>query len=771
MDSEAREPALLRRIEELAARAAEDEQPPEGPVLAAALTGLRAELGGLRAELGTLRADVTAVRSGVDASTGRLAGVVSSARTETEQLARRHEELAAKVVDLTEVVADVRDVLPGLRTALGEQPSSAAAVQAALSRLDDDTATRIETLANDLRRTLSAGLTQASAGSRAAETAWGEARSALEERLAAVEDTLDGLAERLEALTRDSIGSATDRIERVEAKLDELADRFFTDAVEAQAGWAESVRAALVDVAAAVDRSLGSLGDSLTGAVQASREAERGHIDAAVAELSEALRDAVGDLEDRIAVGRDSAAATAADLRGFLEGFQSGTEQRLEEVRSSLATGLASAREGLVGELQETLDRLVAANSDTRRLVEDEVGSLRGDLADALEEVRDRITTTVSRAQDAIGSSVEEQRSSFDDAVRSLRADVLDRVEESTAAVQSAMDDLRAGVSTAARTGEQTSARVDDFADTLSSLESVVSQMNADWDRRSSAAIDHATAAGEAAVAEFRTEIGGLLGALRTSVDASVARTAESGQLVNAATTRLVAAGQALLGYLARRDRELERERDRVLHEVLDEFAQGLSAKERRTVSDRVGSALERRRDARDAERYRRSRAGEPPLDVPDVPADLAALVEEVQPEPSAPAPRPSAPSPARDEAPAKKTAKTTAKKTAKKAANPAAKKSTKKAAKKSPAKSPEQAAKKASATPTDAPVDKAPAAAKKATAPAAATRPPRKAAKAAKVATWSKKTADAAPEPTSPSAGEQVNTTEPLDAEGTTRV
>src|SRR5690242_12591583 len=78
VDNDARGTSLLRRIEELAARAADEEQPPpEGPVLAAALTGLRAELGGLRADLGTLRADLSAVRAGVDASAGKLTGSMS----------------------------------------------------------------------------------------------------------------------------------------------------------------------------------------------------------------------------------------------------------------------------------------------------------------------------------------------------------------------------------------------------------------------------------------------------------------------------------------------------------------------------------------------------------------------------------------------------------------------------------------------------------------------------------------------------------------------
>ena len=62
---------------------------------------------------------------------------------------------------------------------------------------------------------------------------------------------------------------------------------------------------------------------------------------------------------------------------------------------------------------------------------------------------------------------------------------------------------------------------------------------------------------------------------LKASVDAGTQAVSGTTGLVTTATERLVTAGQALLGYLARRDEILEAERDRVLHEVLDEFARG----------------------------------------------------------------------------------------------------------------------------------------------------------------------------------------------------
>ena len=118
MENQTGTPALLRRIEELAARAADDDQHrPEGPVLAAALTGLRAELGGLRADLGTLRADLSAVRAGMDAGTGRLGGALEATRSQAEELGNRHDELAGKVDALADTMAEIKSALPELRVA------------------------------------------------------------------------------------------------------------------------------------------------------------------------------------------------------------------------------------------------------------------------------------------------------------------------------------------------------------------------------------------------------------------------------------------------------------------------------------------------------------------------------------------------------------------------------------------------------------------------------------------------------------------------------
>jgi hypothetical protein len=122
-----------------------------------------------------------------------------------------------------------------------------------------------------------------------------------------------------------------------------------------------------------------------------------------------------------------------------------------------------------------------------------------------------------------------------------------------------------------------------------------------------------------AEMSSLRGDLADAIEELRGQVESSVDRaggTVETALDANrAASAADLAATRTemseLVGYLAERDKWLESERDRVLHEVLAEFAQGLSGRRRRALSGRMHAIVERRRDARDAQRYRRLEAGQ----------------------------------------------------------------------------------------------------------------------------------------------------------------
>ena len=479
-------------------------------------------------------------------------------------------------------------------------------------------------------------MTQAAAGSRAAETAWTEARSASDERLAAIEDTLDGLAERLEAVTRDGYTSTDERLGRVESRLEEMSATLLPEAVASQERWGDEIRGALGHVATALDRSLGSLGESLTEAMRISADADRNHVDEVVSQLREALDEAVGVLDQRISLTRDNASAANADLRGFLSSFQAATEERLEDVRGALAGGLMEARP-------------TSSTSCVRRSTHSPPPTATRGGWSRKRSARCAATSPTHSKKCASGSrrrsparTTRSPAPSTGNGRSSVRSyencgpPCSTGSEESTATVATGLDELRGGVTSAARAGEVTTAHVTEFAETMASLEAIVAEMHADWDRRttprSTSSLPPARRRSASSVARCRRS--SLIS--RPPSTPARRRWADHRSSSPRRPSDWSTAGQALLGYLARRDEILEAQRDRIVHEVLDEFAQGLSAEGAAGDGERVGAALDRRRDARDADRYRRSAEGLPALDPPEVPADLSALTEPL-PEPKKP--------------------------------------------------------------------------------------------------------------------------------------
>jgi predicted nuclease with TOPRIM domain len=298
--------------------------------------------------------------------------------------------------------------------------------------------------------------------------------------------------------------------------------------------------------------------------------------------------------------------------------------------------GFGGARARLIEELNGTITSLEHANLATRQLVEAELVELRGDLADALEEVRERVEGAVNEASESIAATVEEHHA--------------------------ASEELRDGIHTAAQHSQESAKRIRGLHDTVSRLDSTLAELQGDWRPRVDAVVAEGRASAQSVLEEVQAEIDRALSEMTETLAAQVKTVRSVTGSLGGSSERLISAGQALLAYLGERDRWLERERDRVLHELLDEFAEGLSAKERSALASRVGEALDRRRDARDAARYRRSPEARVEVEIPPIPAELAELDKPVVPVMPSRRPRPAATaeSPPAPEKPAKRTSKST---------------------------------------------------------------------------------------------------------------
>ncbi|HVW81762.1 MAG TPA: hypothetical protein VHB69_12570 [Mycobacteriales bacterium] len=380
---------------------------------------------------------------------------------------------------------------------------------------------------------------------------------------------------------------------------------------------------------------------------------------AALEEWAEAVRAGLEDLGDAVASSLNTLGETVQDPapreadRRHLEALLGEVMTSIDEMTAPLDGRMASVQEAVLDGFAAARDRLL------------------GDLGGALESLERAAVQT----RDNVEGQLSDLRNDFADALDEMREHVSGSVGASTETVAGALEELRL-----------------------------------DWQPRTDQVIAEGRAAAQGVLDDVRADVRRAMTDLTDSLEGQIAVIANATGTIGDGTDRLVAAGQLLVAYLAERDRILERERDQVLRDVLDEFAEGLSPRERRAVASRVAEAVERHRDSRDAERFRRGAAGSAELAVPAVP-DLIERLAEPLPEPTQALPRrstlrASASAPAREDgltpvkppavkapavkAPAvKRATPAAARRTAKKAASPA-KRTAAKPAKKTAAKRPE---------------------------------------------------------------------------------
>jgi hypothetical protein len=401
-------------------------------------------------------------------------------------------------------------------------------------------------------------------------------------------------------------------------------------------------------------------------------------IEDTVGALSDRLESRIASLDDRLAAllqSMNSERAAASQHReltsealqeqaGALDEWAEAVRAGLEDLGEAVANSLGTLGETLQDPASRDADRrhlealvteMMTAIEESTRPIDDRLSSLQGGILDGFADSRERLLEDLGGVLESMERAAVETRDNVELQLTELRNDFADALDE----VREHVEDTVGGSSR-------------DVAGALGELRS-------DWQTRA-----------DLVVSEGRAAAQGVLSDVQATLADQAAAIGDVTGFIGGGTERLVAAGNALLAYLAERDRMLERERDRVLHDVLEEFAVGLTARERRAVASRVGEAVDRHRDSRDAARFRRGQAAQPELEIASVPGVLARLSEPLPPlPPTRSGLRPAARSGAgARNAPAKSAPKPAAKTAAKSAA-----KATPKPAKKAPAKASARAA------------------------------------------------------------------------------
>jgi chromosome segregation ATPase len=298
--------------------------------------------------------------------------------------------------------------------------------------------------------------------------------------------------------------------------------------------------------------------------------------------------------------------------RAAREAAEHGPVPRLVAVQREIAAlraELAGGEGGLArvdARLTDLTERLSGAVSDAQQRQEAQVADVASSVSAALRQLEERQQQLDERHAALLARLEDEARTAAE-----LRAQLLGELDSARTSLQPAVDEARDQVARQAEAmtstvlaavvtllDERLGAAADQLAQQRTALDDVLVRM-AELIADSGAA----TGSLDRTRQDLLREISQARGELHTT--AGVMTGAQA--VLDAGVRRIETSGAAMVRYLDDRDLALEAERDRLLREVLEDFADTLGARERRTVARRLIGVVDRRRDARDANRWRRA--------------------------------------------------------------------------------------------------------------------------------------------------------------------
>ena len=252
--------------------------------------------------------------------------------------------------------------------------------------------------------------------------------------------------------------------------------------------------------------------------------------------------------------------------------------------RREVVETLAEVQEAVVGTIAGANDSMTASLQEHREGstgLRDRIAETHGHLQEhqaASASLREGVAATLQEHDEAstgLQEGIAESLQGHYDATAALRDGLVASLEEYRA--ESA--GLRDGIGEAARTAKNSATEVVALQEVVAQLDTTLSTLQSDWRPQVDAVVAEGRAAARGVLEQVQAELEAALSETRASLRGQVKAIDRVTGSLGGSTERLVSAGQALLAYLGERDLWLERERDRVLHEVLDEFAQGAVGK------------------------------------------------------------------------------------------------------------------------------------------------------------------------------------------------
>ncbi|MBW3577524.1 MAG: hypothetical protein KY462_07260 [Actinobacteria bacterium] len=552
----------------------------------------------------SLQALVQAVEAATDRTTTLDRRVEALAEDVREQaVSQRHEDAGRREADARELLtqlgarvdAGIQDTVVALRTSLLSR-------LAALEEQVENGSWRIgEAVVAGMEERLAA-LVRADDGDRLVSQVAGEldARvAALGERLVARirEDRVEA-AESLQALVQ-AVEAATDRTTTLDRRVEALAEDVREQAVSQRhedAGRREAdarelltqlgvrIDAGTKDVRVAVEASLAQL--------DAAMDARFATQDAQMRAGRLAIEDQFIAAEER-RVTADAATRAAVDeqLATFVvraDQLTRGVQERTDELRAAVETHLTEAtrrsEDHLAQAARISQDHLAEATriSETQlarvsRISEAMQTALDATLERVVADLHHRLQALDAGLDERLPQVLEEHRRQLADALTTA----LDRSEQQ---LRAAHQELRSVGGEVQELGVGLQERV----------EAAIDRAATEFRRGTQEATEVVRTIGDEAAADVRAVGLQTAGNIRVTSDEAAADVRAAGEHVRQLVDFVGRMEASLVEYLDARDRRLEQERHRVLRELVEEFAAGVSRRERRKLAGRLDAARER---------------------------------------------------------------------------------------------------------------------------------------------------------------------------------
>ncbi len=331
----------------------------------------------------------------------------------------------------------------------------------------------------------------------------------------------------------------------------------------------------------------------------------------------------------------EDAAALEPRLAALEDALQ-GVGERLESIARDASALMTATLDGLtqqvalLGPPHSLPSPAVAMEADdpagANRAGDEPLLALRSDIADALEYVRDELFTRTERGFEALRQALAAGRESSLPAPGGIAADRAE-LGSAQASLAAAREQLEVGAEAqradlsalADGVRDDVEAALGQLQKQLGTLSSGVGEVLAEGLTRLE---ERATSLGERGQADAlqpllsttRDAVASVLADVRAAAIGQREQVAGLRDDVQLVADRLTGAGRALVEYLAGRDVQLERVRDELAGRFLADVLDGLPAGGREAATRRATGLLQRRREARDAARWREGLAPSPSL-------------------------------------------------------------------------------------------------------------------------------------------------------------